>query len=70
MKTIIKLSKRLLLKICNLLNKNFEVKSGNTYKMSGINAFQKEFKPNKVYLIGTTGIPWQEFLKLNPNELF
>ncbi len=47
-----------------------EVKSGNTQNMSGLNAFQKQFEPDKTFLIGMTGIPWQEFLKMNPVELF
>ncbi|HMT29727.1 MAG TPA: AAA family ATPase [Bacteroidia bacterium] len=46
-----------------------EVKTGNDVK-SGMNEFQKLFNPHKVYLIGTGGIPWQEFLKIHPGELF
>ncbi|MDD5569847.1 MAG: ATP-binding protein [Bacteroidales bacterium] len=47
-----------------------EVKSGATQKLSGMNAFKKQFKPNKTFLIGTTGLSWREFLKMNPAELF
>ena len=47
-----------------------EVKSGTTQSSSGISAFKKAFNPEKVLLVGKTGIPWQEFLQLNPVELF
>ena len=47
-----------------------EVKSGTTQSSSGISAFKKAFNPDKVLLIGKSGIPWQDFLKLNPIELF
>ena len=47
-----------------------EIKSGNTNRASGMAAFQKQMKPDKVMLIGKSGMPWQEFLKINPAELF
>lgn len=47
-----------------------EVKSGSTQSSSGISAFKKAFNPDKVLLVGKTGVPWQDFLKLNPVELF
>jgi uncharacterized protein len=47
-----------------------EVKSGNRQGASGMAAFQKEFKPDKVLLIGSSGLPWQTFLQMNPTELF
>lgn len=47
-----------------------EVKSGATQKLSGMIAFKNQFKPDKTFLIGTTGLSWQEFLKMNPAELF
>jgi uncharacterized protein len=47
-----------------------EVKSGATQSSSGISAFKKAFNPDKVLLLGKSGIPWQDFLKLNPVELF
>lgn len=47
-----------------------EIKSGTTQSSSGISAFKKAFNPNKVLLVGKSGIPWQDFLKLNPAELF
>lgn len=47
-----------------------EVKSGITQTSTGITAFKKAFDPDKIFLVGKSGIPWQEFLKLNPVELF
>ncbi len=47
-----------------------EVKSNADNSSSGLNAFQKQFHPDKVLLIGNRGIPWQEFLKIDPVELF
>lgn len=46
-----------------------EVKSGVT-SSKGMDAFQKTFHPDKVLLVGNTGLPWQDFLKLNPVDLF
>jgi hypothetical protein len=47
-----------------------EVKSGTTQSSSGISAFKRTFNADKILLIGKSGIPWQDFLKLNPIELF
>lgn len=47
-----------------------EIKSGATQSRSGMTAFQKQFNPYKVLLVGNSGMPWQDFLKLNPVELF
>jgi predicted AAA+ superfamily ATPase len=47
-----------------------EVKSGARQSASGVSAFKKAFNPNKVLLVGSSGIPWQDFLKINPAELF
>ena len=47
-----------------------EVKSGATQSSAGIKAFKKKVNPDKVLLIGNTGISWQDFLKMNPAELF
>lgn len=46
-----------------------EVKSGNSKPTSGMPAFQKKFKPDKILLIGNNGLPWQDFLKINPEDL-
>ena len=47
-----------------------EVKSGTTQSATGIKAFKDYANPDKVLLIGNSGIPWQDFLKINPSELF
>jgi len=47
-----------------------EVKTNASSKISGAQAFQKFFKPDKILLAGDSGIKWQEFLKINPGELF
>ena len=47
-----------------------EVKSGVTGTGSGITAFKKQINSEKVLLIGNNGLPWRDFLKLNPVELF
>lgn len=46
-----------------------EVKSGTSGRTSGMAAFQKRFNPEKVLLIGNGGLPWQDFLLMNPVEL-
>jgi predicted AAA+ superfamily ATPase len=47
-----------------------EVKTNSRFKISGAKAFQKNFKPDKLLLIGDSGINWQDFLKMNPDDLF
>ena len=47
-----------------------EIKSGRSQQASGMAAFCKECNPYKVLLVGNSGTPWQEFLELNPLELF
>ncbi len=47
-----------------------EVKSGATQKNSGMETFKREHHPDKLFLIGNSGIPWQDFLKINPAELW
>ncbi len=47
-----------------------EIKSGHTQHSSGMAAFAEQCKPYKVLLVGNSGIPWQEFLELEPLELF
>jgi predicted AAA+ superfamily ATPase len=47
-----------------------EVKSGASGSKTGMSAFQKKFNPDKVLMIGNSGLPWQDFLKLNPMSLF
>ncbi len=47
-----------------------EVKSGAFHNTSGMAAFKKKFNPDKLVVIGNTGLPWQEFLQMKPGELF
>lgn len=47
-----------------------EVKSGAVHNTSGMAAFKKKFNPDKLVVIGNTGLPWQEFLQMKPGELF
>jgi predicted AAA+ superfamily ATPase len=47
-----------------------EVKSGAAGSTSGMTAFKNKFNPDKILLIGKAGLPWQDFLKLNPVSLF
>jgi predicted AAA+ superfamily ATPase len=47
-----------------------EVKIGVIQRAMGMAAFQKEFSPNKIMLIGDSGLSCEEFLQINPNSLF
>lgn len=47
-----------------------EVKSGIKKPVSGLQAFQKQFQTDKVLLIGTGGLPWEEFLGMSLGQLF
>ena len=47
-----------------------EVKSGAKAVNKGMMIFNKMFHPTKILLVGTGGIPYNEFLKMNPEELF
>jgi len=47
-----------------------EIKSGAKNKRTGLNVFKKRYNPYKIYMIGSTGIPWEEILTFNPVELF
>jgi predicted AAA+ superfamily ATPase len=47
-----------------------EVKSGTIQKAPGMAAFKERFHPDKVLLVGNSGLPWHEFLKLSPSDLF
>lgn len=47
-----------------------EVKSGASADNSGMRIFNEKFHPGKMLLIGTGGLPYDEFLKINPKELF
>ncbi|MFC2087582.1 ATP-binding protein [Bacteroidota bacterium] len=47
-----------------------EVKSTYSKTKKGIDAFQRQFHPDKIYIIDNQGISWEEFLRINPLELF
>ncbi len=47
-----------------------EVKSGASADNKGMSVFNEKFHPDKMLLVGTGGIPYAEFLKINPKELF
>lgn len=47
-----------------------EVKSGKIKTNAGMFTFQKQFDPEKILLVGDDGLPWQEFLQINPVDLF
>ena len=47
-----------------------EVKSGMKADNAGMSVFAEKFHPEKILLVGTGGIPYDEFLKINPKELY
>lgn len=47
-----------------------EVKSGASADNEGIGIFNEKFHPDKMLLVGTGGIPYAEFLKINPKDIF
>jgi predicted AAA+ superfamily ATPase len=47
-----------------------EVKSGKDSANKGMALFDNEFHPHGVFLVGTDGIPVEQFLNMNPVELF
>ncbi|MDR0422299.1 MAG: ATP-binding protein [Proteiniphilum sp.] len=47
-----------------------EVKSGVSSDNAGMGIFNGKFHPDKMLLVGTGGIPYEDFLKINPKELF
>ncbi len=47
-----------------------EVKSGAGGNQKGMGAFKKLFNPHKILLVGKGGLPWEEFLKIDPLQLF
>ncbi len=46
-----------------------EVKSGMKADQTGMKSFNERFHPDKMLLVGTGGIPYEEFLKMNPGEI-
>ncbi|GHT12815.1 ATPase AAA [Bacteroidia bacterium] len=47
-----------------------EVKSGGSSENLGMSLFKRLYPHAKLLLVGTTGIPLDEFLRINPIELF
>lgn len=47
-----------------------EVKSNKASITKGMQQFQKQYESQKMILIGSDGMKWQDFLKLNPVDLF
>ena len=47
-----------------------EVKSGRRSTNNGMAIFAEKFNPKKVVVVGTGGIPLEDFLKINPINLF
>lgn len=55
---------------CNGKVVGLEVKSAGIGRKIGMQAFKDKFRPDKILLVGDGGYPWQEFLELDPMELF
>lgn len=47
-----------------------EIKSGTASRTLGMAAFQKNYNPDKVLLVGDSALSWQDFLAMDPNSLF
>ena len=47
-----------------------EVKSGKDSTNVGLSLFNDDFHPRGLYTIGTDGIPFEQFLSMNPADLF
>lgn len=47
-----------------------EVKSGKDSTNVGLSLFDNEFHPRGLYTVGTDGIPFEQFLSMNPADLF
>jgi uncharacterized protein len=47
-----------------------EIKSNDSENSKGLEVFKNKFNPDKLYLISNRGLSWQEFLKINPVDLF
>jgi len=47
-----------------------EVKSGIAKNTKGMQSFARKFHPHKTYLIDNKNLSWEEFLQINPVELF
>lgn len=47
-----------------------EVKSGRTQRAAGTVAFRRTIRPDKLLLVGNSGIPWVDFLRVDVKTLF
>lgn len=47
-----------------------EVKNGISIRTAGMAQFRKSYPDSKILMVGKEGIPWQDFLLINPMELF
>lgn len=47
-----------------------EVKSSTKQKAKGMAEFSARFKPHKTLLVGSQGLHWKDFLKMNPSDVF
>lgn len=47
-----------------------EVKSGYGQATSSLATFQRKMSPDRVYIVGEAGIPWADFLRMDPGYLF
>jgi uncharacterized protein len=47
-----------------------EVKTGSSGRTAGMIEFKKKYPDSKLILVGKQGIPWEEFLLINPLALF
>ena len=43
--------------------------AGNTVN-KGMQVFNQKFHPNTMLIVGTSGISYEEFLKINPAQVF
>ena len=46
-----------------------EVKTGNTQNLPGIKAFSHLYPSAQLLLVGPQGIPWEEFLRISPEQI-
>jgi predicted AAA+ superfamily ATPase len=47
-----------------------EVKSNDSGTLKGLSLFRTHFPNTKIMMVGKNGLPWQEFLTIDPVELF
>lgn len=47
-----------------------EVKSGYKERRAGIEQFRRLYPESKIYLVGRQGIRWEEFIQIDPMQLF